>query len=105
MDAQMRAFTADLGEHEGFFGVFSRYEAKDAWPNGTRVRKVNGEDGDSHPDGTLGTVLGSLKCEGDAYNEVAAAKGVTHLYFVEFDASPGFAVGTISIKLEKADEA
>ena len=104
MDQQMQDWLADLGEHGEYMGVFSRYEAKGAWPNGTRVRKVNSEDGDGHPDGSLGTILGSLKCEGDAATAETERLGISHLYFIEWDASPKKAIGTMSIKLEKAGD-
>lgn len=100
-DKQMTDWLADLGQHDDYAGMFSRYEAEGAFPNGTRIRKHSSEEGDSHPDGSLGTVLGSLKVEGDAANSFSKAKGIGYLYFVEWDDSPKVAVGTVDLKIKE----
>lgn len=73
----------------GWLGTFTRDQHPGALPNGTRVRKVNSEPGDTRPDGALGAVLGSV--------------GADHLgiaYFVEWDSMPKAAVLTVAKKLE-----
>ena len=79
---------AGLGEHDGYFGMFTRYETSDAYPNGTRVTKIWSEPSDAHPIGALGTVLGSLR---------HPEEGIA--YFIEWDASPHCAVLVVAKKL------
>lgn len=50
----------ELVDEPGWTGTFTRYQAKGAIPNGTRIVKAVSEPGDGTPDGTLGTVLGSI---------------------------------------------
>lgn len=85
--AAMQAFMDDLGYHDGYAGAFSRAQAQGAYPNGTRIVKVNSEPGDSTKDGTNGTVLGSLVFDGQS------------LYFIEWDDKPKVAIGTIGEKV------
>jgi hypothetical protein len=75
----------------GYTGAFTRNEVLGAWRNGTRVVKQKSEAGDAHPDGSLGTVLGSM----------ADKKFMDGLvfYFIEWDAKPRFAVGTVGWKV------
>jgi hypothetical protein len=80
---------SDLGNHSGFYGAFTRNQADGAYVNGTRIKKVLSEKGDATPNGTLGTVLGSIGVPED--------NGV--FYFVEWDDKPRFAVGTINVKI------
>lgn len=87
--------------HEGYYGIFSKNEAEGAWPNGTRVRKVNSQDGDGHLDGSLGTILGSYK---NTHKTEPKFEDVAYLYWVEWDDMPKVPIGTISTKLEKADD-
>ncbi len=67
-----------ISEHDGWKGVFTtRQSALAKIANGARVKKIASEDGDVHPIGATGTVLGSV--------------GVPDLgvaYFIEFDATP-----------------
>jgi hypothetical protein len=72
----------------GWVGVFTRQQAPGAWPNGTRVRKVFGQSGDTHPDDATATVLGSV---GDP--------GLGFGYFVEWDDLPGAAVFVLGNRL------
>lgn len=89
----MTQYAHGLREWPGYTGMFTRNEAPGAMPNGTRVAKTRSEHGDSHPDGSLGTVLGSFR-EPAVYPDT--------FYFVEWDAGRGFAVGTLALKLRRA---
>lgn len=78
-----------LKEHEGYTGVFTRHQADGAlYPNNTRIVKALSEVGDSHPTGSVGTVLGSIKVD-----------DLPTFYFVEWDARPKVAVGILEYKL------
>jgi len=76
--------------YPGWRGVHTRAEAPGAMRNGTRVRKIAKEDGDSHPIGSLATVLGSLHLPERGYG-----------YFVEWDASPRTAVLVVEAQIER----
>jgi hypothetical protein len=65
----------------GYSGLHERDEAPGAIPNGTRIRKVKSHPGDSHQDGALATVLGSV-------HHPALGFG----YYVEWDDTPRVAV-------------
>jgi hypothetical protein len=65
----------------GWQGLHVRDEAPGALRNGSRVRKVNSEPRDGHPDGTLATVLGSVD---------GGRAGIG--YFVAWDDDPRAAV-------------
>lgn len=75
----------------GWTGGFTTKEALGAYRNGTRIVKATSEDHDCHPNGSLGTVLGSL---------VHPEKGVA--YFIEWDARPKCAVLVIAWKIAGA---
>jgi hypothetical protein len=72
------------------FLLHTTAQAKGAWPNGTRCRKVKSAKGDTHNDGALCTVLGSVR------------DGSLLGYFVEWDDFPGLPVGIMADRLEKA---
>lgn len=81
-----------LAVHGGYFGVFTRHEYPGAYPNGTRVVKVKSEEEDSTPEGTYGTVLGSI-----------GHKDLDHMmYFIEWDNKPSVAVGCMDKKVRRA---
>lgn len=103
MNDELKAFRADFGNHGDYYGGFSRYEAKGALANGTRVRKRNSEEGDATPDGTGGIILGSVNGRLAGVPN-AEADGVTYLYFVEWDNRPKVAVGTLDKKIEEAKQ-
>lgn len=86
----------NIGNERGWVGAFTRAQAVGAIPNGTRIRKVNSEHDDAHPDGTFGTVLGSIKSPDDLVH--IADYG----YFVEWDPRPRCAIGVMSFKIERA---
>lgn len=88
----------------GWTGIFTRRQ-EGPIPNGTRIVKGEGEPGDAHPPGTLGTVLGSLKATDDV-NREARAKGLREcdcFYFVEWDPLPRHAVALADWKIRRAD--
>lgn len=91
-----------LGWEPGWNGMLTRNEAEGAFRNGTRVRKRNSEPNDTHPDGTEGTILGSIPNETrDSFtNEEGVEVIIEYLYFVEWDPLPKWAVGTIDLKVE-----
>lgn len=74
----------------GWLGGFTREQAIGALPNGTHVVKTRSEEGDHHPDGSRGMVLGSLVTMGEL------------IYFVEWQASPHVAVAVMAWKLSAA---
>jgi len=79
-------------EEKGWLGTFTRYQTPDApFKNGTKIKKVFCEQGDAHPIGALGTVLGSVSAE-------AAGFG----YFVEWQDRPNVAVFVIEKKIGAA---
>ena len=63
--------------------VYTKNQAEGALPNGTRIEKVNSEPGDGHPDGAVGTVIGSI---GPA---VIPGFPDRYVYFVVWDEAPG----------------
>ena len=62
--------------------VFTTTQAEGALPNGARVVKVMTVKGDTHENGALATVLGSLLAPDGRF-----------AYFVEWDDLPGLPVG------------
>lgn len=83
--------------HPGYAGAFTRGQAQGAYECGSRVIKANSEAGDANPDGSLGTVLGSIKAPSGMSNPAYAGK---IMYFVEWDARPKHAIGIIETKLK-----
>lgn len=75
-------------EEPGYIGAFTRETYPGAIPAGARVVKVQSEEGDANINGAAATVLGSIGHE----NVV--------LYFVEWDAKPGYAVAVAAFKLQ-----
>jgi len=71
----------NLRRFPGYEGLHTRDQAPGALPNGTRVRKIASEPNDTHRDGALATVLGSV-----------FAPKVGTGYFIEFDDNPKQAV-------------
>jgi hypothetical protein len=77
-----------LVNEDGYIGTFSRDQVSGVIPNGTTIRKVKTEDGDAHPVGALGVVLGSIQIP-----------TMPIFYFIEWEALPGYAVGVIDWKI------
>lgn len=67
----------------GKVGFFTRNQEPGAHQNGTRLAKTNSMPGDTHDDGALCTVVGS----------VALGKDENFMYFVEWDSHPDHIVG------------
>lgn len=82
-------------EYPGYKGIHTREQAEGAIKNKSRILKAFSEKGDSHPVGSLGTVLGSFKVTPD----VAEEFGAPYFYFVEWDSTPGLAVGVVGTKI------
>lgn len=84
-----------LRNEPGWFGAFTREHVEGAIPNGTCIEKVCFEAGDSHPIGTLGTVLGSARppVPLDNYEHVKC------FYFVEWYGRPYVACGVLDYKI------
>lgn len=87
--------------------IFTRNEAEGAIPNGTHIRKVNGEFGDGTPDGTIGVVVGSLSAA-----EISAVereklppphRNADYAYFVEWRTNTQQVVGVIGTKIERSE--
>ena len=81
-----------------YVGTFTRNEAEGAYPNGTRVCKINSEKGDTFSDGEPGVVLGSL----GPLEMPEITKETFYFYFVEWDSKPRVACGIASLRLGKA---
>lgn len=87
-----------FGTEPGWVGGFTRHQAAEAYPNGSRIVKLPGEAGDATAVGTYGTVLGSLP--GDlvvVYNPNGLR--LAYFYFVEWDDKPRCAVGVADWKI------
>lgn len=93
-----------LGPEPGWRGWFTREQALGAWRNGTRIVKVAVEEGDAHPVGSLGTVLGSMAAPPEMIAQLTTEFGRRSrvLYFVEWDDLPRHAVGVVSAKIGPA---
>lgn len=89
VEDELKAAVDGMGEHAGYFGWFTRYQTTGAIPNGTRITKVAAEEGDAHPVGTGGIVLGSLRHPETGFG-----------YFVAWDPKPGYAVFVAGLKIE-----
>ena len=71
----------NLHTHPRYDGLFTTDQYPGAYPNGSRVTKINAEPGDTHQNGSTATVLGSF-----------GHPDVGHGYFVEWDDCPKKAV-------------
>ena len=65
--------------------IFTDKQAPGAWPNGATVRKINSLKGDATPNGTTGTIIGSIDVR-------SMNKGSTYGYFVAWMTAPPFPV-------------
>lgn len=74
--------------------VYTARQAIGAMPNGTRVEKQNSKPGEAHPDGSLGTIIGSI-----GPLEVPEDPS-RYGYFVEWDAHPGIPIFTGEVRLK-----
>lgn len=64
-------------------------QAEGAIPNGTRVEKQNAESGDTHPNGSIGTVTASVAVPPSVMKDAPDnIKDVKFGYFVKWDGSP-----------------
>jgi len=68
-------------------------EAKGAYRNGTRIRKIKIREGDAHRVGALGRVIGSL-------NVGQLGLSAKFFYFVVWDDAPRFACGVAGDVIE-----
>jgi hypothetical protein len=75
----------------GYQGLHLREQAPGALPNGSRVYKTASAPGDTHQDGALATVLGSI-CN----------PRVGYGYFVEWDTHPRAAVFVADYRIKPA---
>lgn len=66
-------------------GAYIAGEAPGAYPNGTRILKVEGESGDGTPVGTGGIVLSSVDT---SHISIPGVRKATYFYFVLFDDFP-----------------
>lgn len=71
-----------------------RGQAEGAIPNGATVQKVNSADGDTHKDGALGTVIGSMGPLGDSYPD-------RFVYCVQWLDLPGVPVWIIGSRVRE----
>jgi hypothetical protein len=80
-------------------GFYIEGEAEGAYPNGTRVIKIDAEESDSTRIGTKGTVISSV----DASDvEIEGVRRITYFYFVMWDDFPA-PVGLADWKIGKED--
>lgn len=86
-------------EHRpGWTGAYTSEQAEGAIPNGTLVAKRASEPGDGTPDGTHGTVLGSI--DGMAFDpEMCRRLDARFMYWVEWSISPRVAVAVVDRKV------
>ena len=89
---------AKLITEPGFIGAFTRTQVEGLAPNGSRMRKIHSAFGDTHRDGALCTVLGSIS-NLDAPTAGYARAG----YFVAWDDQPYIAVFITEDRLAIAD--
>lgn len=90
--------------------VFTRHEADGAIPNGTVIRKCDAEDGDAHPIGAMGVVIGSLAT--DPRNDLTRSqlleieprfRDCAYAYFIEWRDEPNMVTGIIAPKIEEVE--
>lgn len=91
-DATIKAL--GLREFPGFSGLHTRAQAPGAMPNGTRVEKVASEPGDTHQDGAIARILGSIHHPMVGYG-----------YFVAWDTHPRAAVFVAEARVKMTGEA
>lgn len=84
----------------GYTGDFTRDQAEGAIPNGTTVVKTKSEEGDTNPNGSLGTVLGSIDTE-KIDPALSKKYGARFFYFIEWQARPKVAFGVAGFKIER----
>jgi len=83
----------EIRNYPGYLGSFTRRQAEGAISNGTTIVKVAADaEGDIHPIGTRGVVLGSIRHP--AIPEI--------FYFIEWDPRPGLATGCVAFKIRPA---
>jgi hypothetical protein len=80
----------------GWVGTFTRAQAEGAIPNGTVVIKTLCDPGDTHPAGTPGKVLGSIRALPGMEKQFP---GVEYMYWVEWQPHPLCAVVVVSTKI------
>jgi hypothetical protein len=88
-------YSLGVKEHPGYHGVFTTEQYPGALPNGTRITKVMSEVKDSTPNGSLGTVLGSI-----GHPDLAPRM----MYFIEWDHMPKVAIGCLDFKVQKVEQ-
>lgn len=74
-------------------------QAPGAIPNGTLIEKCNHEDGDSWPNGTLGTVLASLDV-----SSLELQNPSKFVYYIDFVADPGIPVMIMGNRIKPYEE-
>lgn len=84
----------------GYTGAFTRHQAEGAIPNGEIVMKQASESEDGNPNGTLGTVLGSIDAE-KIDPALAKKYGSRFFYFIEWQPNPCVAVGVAGFKIAR----
>lgn len=90
----------NLREEPGYIGVLTRNQEEGALLNGARVIKIRGEEDETHKPGDRATVLGSIPATELTDNP----PDVKYVYFVEWDVSPGFAVGIQDTAIREINE-
>lgn len=100
-------------------GAYTEDHYPGAYANGSRIKKVWGEEGDLTPVGAEGTVIGSIGREDFPEMDVVyftagrvidrIEEGDRHRipqigYFVEWDNKPGISVFTRDVKISKIEE-
>jgi hypothetical protein len=71
---------------------------------GDRVRKINSEPGDAHPNGALGIVVGKVDIPPKIAQELVktyGAKAETQIVWVDWDDLPGIPIVVTGSRLEK----
>lgn len=84
----------ELKDLPGYIGKHTQDRAQGALVNGTRVRKIRSDSSDTHKDGALATILGSM----------GLPDKKLCVYFVEWDDVPGYAVAIAGYRIEAVEQ-
>lgn len=87
----------NMRSEPGWTGMFTRERAPGALACGTTIRKVRSDPGDAHPDGSIGTVLGSVPVS-------RPIQGARYFYFVEWRDAPCVACTIVDFRIAAEPE-
>jgi hypothetical protein len=88
-------------------GIFYTTEqAEGAFPNGTRIEKIQSDETDSHRNGAKGKVIGSMgnKSTSITISTKYGSRISNYIYFVEWDDTPDIPVAIAGFRLKEVKE-